>query len=222
MELLPETEIVGVHTLSAKWGLAPWDALLVGDGSGSSWTRPAGWACVLVEKEGGGRRVCYGGMSCGTSVMAELLPYIHALSWYHEHRLREGRHGVCRVAVVTDCLPIAQQGASLRRGDRMASDLDSLGPLWAAVAAFEPLGYVLDWVHKRRATSALNAYADELSKACNAAMKSVPMPTTPDGRAELSAYDCNADTDADGPLHGFTPRPRRKKARRDCTEAEAS
>lgn len=220
MQLLPETDLQSVHALSIAWHLPPWDVLLVGDGSGSGWHLPAGWACILVEAASGGRRVLHGGLSTGTSVMAELLPYIHALAWYHEKRLREGRLGICRVAIVTDCRPIAVQGASLRRGDRRPDDLRSMGPLWAAVDAFEPLGYLLDWHYKPRATSALNAYADDLSKSCFKAMKKVPMPTTPDGRAELSAYDCNASTDEDGPLHAFSPKPRRKSRRQACPPDE--
>ena len=37
-----------------------WDVVIIGDGSGSDWQSPCGWASVLIDKETRNRKVFYG------------------------------------------------------------------------------------------------------------------------------------------------------------------
>jgi len=59
-----------------------WDAIIVGDGSGTGWKMGAGWSSVLIDKYSGSRKLFYGALNCGTITLGELFPYLHAMSWY--------------------------------------------------------------------------------------------------------------------------------------------
>jgi hypothetical protein len=222
MELLPETSLDGIRHLAAELGISDWDVILVGDGSGSGWTVPTGWCCVLIDRVAKRRQKFYGGMNFGTSVMAELIPYVQALSYYHERRSRLGEAGPCRVHIITDALPIATDGQALLRGGKSLLDLKSNQPFWGALAAFGQLGYRIAFHHLPRSTTVLNLYADDLSKSCFAAMKEMAMPRDRDGR-EVNIYECNADDDEPTRLHELPRKqPGKGRGNRACPVDECA
>src|SRR5215471_12302353 len=58
-----------------------WDFLVVGDGSGSNWKRPIGWAARLVERASGQRQTFHGHANRGTVNVAEMMALLWPLLW---------------------------------------------------------------------------------------------------------------------------------------------
>ena len=71
-----------LESLVEHLGIQNWDAIVIGDGSGSTWQKPCGWAAVLIDKYSGVRKLSFGAASPGTSIVSEILPYLFALNWY--------------------------------------------------------------------------------------------------------------------------------------------
>jgi ribonuclease HI len=142
-----------------------WDAAIVGDGSGTGWDRCCGWAATLVDHYTGFQMPSFGGWSHGTSYLAELQPYLGALSWYASGpgrayvgaRRDDGSFGrVCRVHVLCD------NSAAVNCGNR-ACDRSTYGWFWRAFDEFEERGYVLEWHHVPRQKLGLNRLADQVA-----------------------------------------------------------
>lgn len=178
-------------TVLAKLGVAidDWDIVLVGDGSGSGWLDPCGWASVLIEKLTDCRRTFYGGMNAGSINLAELLPYVHALSWYHarfgEDRLARS-HGILRVHILTDSEVTKNVGTrvmlhgTLPKGNRA---------MWATILEFGRMGYRMTFHWIGRETMALNWLCDALAGNARAAVKDIVLQDLT-GK-DLNAYDFN-------------------------------
>src|SRR5688500_8729707 len=90
-----------LRQLDRELGLGDHDLLLVGDGSGTVYQRPAGWACVAYDRLLKKAVVHAGGATTGTTNYAELFPYVHALWYHHQDHQGEPLRGY-RVAVVSD------------------------------------------------------------------------------------------------------------------------
>lgn len=142
----------------------PLDVVLFGDGSGSGHDKPNGWGCVLIDMHTGERESYYGGTNKGSVNMAEVLPYIQALT--HFHNVGRGKQlletqGVCRVAIVTDSSYTATAGSQ-------AADLTKPLPaanraLMAAIRQLCRDGYLLSFYHQHRSETGLNLWADLVS-----------------------------------------------------------
>ena len=140
-------------------GIDQWDLLLVGDGSGNTWDYACGWACVAIEKQSMDRQVLSGSMNRGTNNVAELMAYVHALTWYVARvRNDTGDIDPRTVHVLTDSEYVAKTGQAgypaLRRKNKM---------LWTAVEMAQRQAIYLRWHHLDRATTALNRYADYIA-----------------------------------------------------------
>ena len=149
--------------LAAHLGIENWDFLLVGDGSGSNWGRPCGWASVSVERSSGECRVWWGALSHGTVNVAEILAYLQPLGWLasreeDRRRKRGARMAAYRVHIVTDSQYCEKTGNS---EDRMVS---KNGALWGVFDTFVRQGILLHWHWLGRGESELNSYVDKLSK----------------------------------------------------------
>lgn len=155
-----------------------WDALIVGDGSGTGWEGGCGWAAILCDHYGSYRKLFYGGWSSGTSYIGELMPYIEALTWYASGPGKGSSHSLgmnenmqsrrpIQVHIVTDNANVANQGN--RRCDRGAYPW-----LWDALVGIERQGFVLHWHWLERERLALNRLADMVSVASRVAMESLP------------------------------------------------
>jgi ribonuclease HI len=148
--------------LLVELGIRAWDYVLVGDGSGQGWPRPAGWASVMVGRHGD-RRVFAGAVTAGTSNMAEIMAYLQPLTFLAnreaDRRDKGGPAATVRVHVVTDSEYVQKTGSSLP-----SLPAKNAG-LWLAFDAFRRRGFVLTWHWRRRATCALNVYADRCAGA---------------------------------------------------------
>jgi len=154
-----------------------WDALIVGDGSGTGWNEPCGWAAVLFDRHLGRHKKVRGAMDCGTSYLAELMPYVHALSWYLDgpghgrHLLHEKRKhrpdAVLKVHILTDNQAVARQGRDEIGG--------KTGSYYRAMFEdFAQIGLQIAWHHRKRLTTNMNKLCDyiagqqrEITKALN-------------------------------------------------------
>lgn len=151
--LLPADDaIMALEALAEKLNLPGYDLLLIGDGSGTTYSQPAGWACVAYDVFTAQTTVHVGGLSCGTNNFAELAPFLQAL--WHDHQ----DHGQAvnrrvRVTIVSDI------EVTVRCGNRQYSR-NANACLWAGIAWFEEHGYELTWVHVRRNSNEWNTWVD--------------------------------------------------------------
>ena len=139
-----------------------WDLLLIGDGSGSNWTRESGWASVSIERTTLERRVWFGSMNCGTVNFAEMMAYLQPLNWYASvelnNRKKSGGVRFRNVHIITDSKYCGEQGNKKDLFPKKNS------ALWKIFGDFQRHGILLHWHWIPRDTVELNAYADKLSK----------------------------------------------------------
>ena len=79
-----------LQALLDRLDIQQWDVLLIGDGSGTRWEFPVGWAVILVDLVKGHRKLLTGAMNTGTINAVELFPYLYALR-YHYYCLYKGK-----------------------------------------------------------------------------------------------------------------------------------
>jgi len=157
--------LVSLADLLAHLKIAEWDALIVGDGSGTGWKMGAGWAAVLIDKYSGARKLFYGAMNTGTVTLGELFPYLHALSWYtgrdgpgrHRRRELQAVNRQMQIHIVTDSQIIATCGNN--PGSRRSHQ-----ELWAAFDEYRKRGFVLAFHFIERDRVNLNVLVDEISR----------------------------------------------------------
>jgi ribonuclease HI len=152
---LPQESIATLERLAQRLGLADFDLLLVGDGSGTVYDRPAGWACVAYDRRKRSAVLHAGATSGGTNNFAELFPYVQAL-WHHHQDHDQAPTLPVRVSIVSDSELTVRCGSG--RYARRAN-----GCLWAAVSWFEQNGYQLSWRHVPRNSSAWGALTDAVA-----------------------------------------------------------
>jgi len=181
----------------ADLGVTDWDVVLVGDGSGTGWSKACGWAAVLHDRATSLRQVFLGGLNHGTNYLAELLPYIHALLWYtrgpgksrlHERIMRQP--GSClMVHIITDSEILASQGNG--KAGRKENE-----ELWLALDRMASKGYKLVWHWVARDRLGLNQLTDHMSResrltidlVIEEAIKRISVVKPPEG---TSIYDYN-------------------------------
>lgn len=182
--------------LLQSFGVRPdaWDALVVGDGSGQTWNSAIGWCAVLVDQRLGVRKTLQGGMNFGTSYLAEILPYVHALSWYaegpgrallHDRKTLGGSRPYVDVHLLTDNEAVARVGAGTYAAEGRGFYY------WSLLDAFVRRGYRLHWHWMKRSSTGLNKLCDHLAGKSRLAMNHVAAVEPDDG---LTAYHFNPDT----------------------------
>lgn len=143
--------------------ISQWDLLLVGDGSGSTWQREAGWSCISIEKTTYRRRLWFGAMNAGTVNFAEIMAYLQPLVWYVEQELeirkKTKKVQVRNVHIITDSSYVRSRGDA-NQGIVTGKN----GPLWEVFKRFAGQGIIIHWHWNRRDELALNHHADEVSK----------------------------------------------------------
>ena len=132
----------------------------MGDGSGTGWQDACGWAVVMVDRETRARQLFYGGMSDGTVNVAELMPYLQALGYFHNQggKQRLKRDGLVRVFIITDSRVTATNGTTAVNPTKPLPR--SHGPLWAAMREYANLGYAIKFRWAQRSDSLLNWTSD--------------------------------------------------------------
>jgi len=140
-----------------------WDLLIIGDGSGSNWTRESGWASISIHRTTLERHVWFGSMNRGTVNFAEMMAYLQPLNWYVSTELtkrkKSGNVRFKNVHIITDSEYCKEQG-----NKKSSSPLKN-SVLWQMFDGFQRYGILLHWHWIPRNTVDLNVYADKISKA---------------------------------------------------------
>lgn len=151
----------------ARLKIKDWDVLIIGDGSGSNWSKEAGWASVSIERVTLERLVHAGFVNRGTVNLAEMMAYVQPLDWLsgrEADRRKEKKTPIraFQVHIVTDSDYCRATGSG--PGRMMMKNAG----LWAVFDVYARHGFVLHWHHvhghKEGAGCALNKYCDQLSK----------------------------------------------------------
>lgn len=118
---------------------------------------------MLIDRHTKLREMFCGGMNMGSVNLAEFMPYLHALSWYHSTHGQErlALRGFLDVHIVTDSRVIALGGLA-------ACNLTKPLPkthraLWTAMRTFVGQGYRIQFHWAPRSTTLLNACCDLLA-----------------------------------------------------------
>ncbi len=161
----PKTETL--DELLLRFGLTDldWDLIIVGDGSGSSWKREAGWASISIEKATMERRTWYGAMNCGTVNFAEMMAYIQPLNWYTSKEIdrrskTKQQVQFPKVHIFTDskyCADVASNNSNF-------GNIRKNYALWNVFLSFSRAGILLHWHWIPRGSVDLNSLADQMSK----------------------------------------------------------
>jgi ribonuclease HI len=140
------------------------DALLIGDGSGSNWKEAAGWGAMLIQHEPPDlfATAWYGAVNHGTVNFAEAMAYLAPLTWLqaYEREEREIKGGVrtLNVHIVTDSQYCRTVGSSSTPG-KYANRI-----IWATLNNLRRYGMVITWHWQPRTEAPYNKYADDISR----------------------------------------------------------
>ncbi len=157
--------IKNLQHLIARLGIPvnDWDVILVGDGSGSAWHSPCGWACTLMFRERRTGHVHYltpftGATSRGSIQWCEAMPYWCCLR-YHYHEMNGKQHcqqGGVRVDIVSD----SEWVCNTMSGQHKAKTHEDMVMLFQW---YKEHGYDIHWHHMPRTEVYLNVLMDEMS-----------------------------------------------------------
>lgn len=185
---LPDLRSGSFQDLLQTLGIARWDAVIVGDGSGSGWGQGAGWASVVVRRDGRRSPLLRGAHSHGTVNIAELQALLLGLMWLEEQgdgpALRRAGGGMADVHLVTDSEITVNQG----NGKSTAHGINRV--LWAGVRLLERDGYRLHFHWYPRDQIQLNMLCDHASRQSRLAVEAVTIESLLETNS-LSVYDFN-------------------------------
>lgn len=170
------SDAIDLLPLLTELDIGEWDAIVIGDGSGSTWDKGCGWASCLLDQASAQRFFFCGGCSRGTVHVGELHAYVDPLLWYTQNLGKEhlkqkayhpGSSAACmHVHILTDSENVANQGE--RRQQRKANKA-----LWAAMDSFAADGYALHWHWVARSRTALNKWADQRSRRIRVSIEAI-------------------------------------------------
>ena len=129
-----------LQELLDRWHITNADCVLVGDGSGTRWEFPVGWAVGLVDMITGHRRILTGAMNAGTINAVELFCYLWALRYHYDYLYKKELPRIMEVHIISDSeLTVScGQGSYVRKSNK---------DLWALVDFWKVQGYNLHWHH---------------------------------------------------------------------------
>jgi len=137
-----------------------WDAVIVGDGSGTSWNKEAGFASVLIQKGEFARKLFYGAANCGTNNIAEMMAVFWPLLYLSNAGAGISSTGY-RVHVVSDSEYVVN---GLSAADPIHDRrLNANRELWLAIHAVKRKGLKLFSHHIRRDTLDLNKLSHDVA-----------------------------------------------------------
>lgn len=116
------------------------DYVVVGDGSGTTWDQPCGFAAVMIENGTFQAEVYDGAFHRGTNVVSEMMallyPLIHLAARTDRRRQPDGS---TIIHLVTDCEHVKLAGSGkIGRGKKNRM-------LWSLFDYFQRCGFVLHW-----------------------------------------------------------------------------
>jgi ribonuclease HI len=131
--------------------------LLIGDGSGTIFTKPCGWACVAWNTITDEVVIHNGSVSSGTNNFAELVPYAHALWYFHQELVSMKSITKPKVEVVSDSEVTVRCGNGVYQRKSNAA-------IWASVQWYvDNAGFDIHWNHVYRNTNRFSKRCDWLA-----------------------------------------------------------
>ena len=178
------------------FGIAEWDVLMVGDGSGYSWNIGCGWAGAVIDRRTMGRKLLWGAWSTGTIMIAEIMPYIHGLAWYESNHAddcrRALRRQVLKVHVISDNKTVVDQGNGHVGRKKML-------PWWACLGNYVRIGYEVKWHfnpgHEEGRQVGLNVLCDHVSRHSRLLTQETTLAEIVPEMPNLTVYDVNPHED---------------------------
>lgn len=166
---LSQAEIEQLSAFLETHGITRWDWIVIGDGSGSGWDGPAGFASVLIDNATRTRHDWAGSLSRASINMAEMMALLHPLNWLAsveaDRRSKRGsRVTALRIHLFTDSEYTSNTGSNRNR------KVHKNGLLWSCFDALTRQGLVLFWHWIRRETVPLQIEMDEQSKIARSRM----------------------------------------------------
>lgn len=170
------------------FNIVDWDAVIIGDGSGSGWSIGAGWSSVVTLRNLRRSPILAGGFNYGTVNIAETMAVYQGLMWLDSNgaaELKKLRNtGWINVHVISDSELVVNQG-NMKAG--------CTGPnrtIWRAVRDYEREGWRLKFHWCPRDQIQLNRLCDHASREARLAVQAINLENllqTPD----ISEYDFN-------------------------------
>jgi ribonuclease HI len=151
--------IVSLNDLLASVDCPRWDLLLAGDGSGTQWDKPAGWAVVSIDRQSGERKAFVGGVNSGTVNRAEASCYLHALAYDFNHRQNHKLLTARHVIIFSD------SQVTVNTGNGTYSPSTNNPDLWHAYDFFRQQGYRITFYLIPRNSNPLHVAVDTASRA---------------------------------------------------------
>jgi ribonuclease HI len=151
-----------LRDLIAQLQIERWDFLIIGDGSGSNFSRHCGWASVSIEQLTGERLIWYGAMNHGTVNLAELMAYLQPINWIagrlQQRRRKHSQHfQECHIHCISDSKYCVENGQT------EAMPARNLG-FWTLAQSYRQQQIFLHWHWSQRASFALNQWADQIAR----------------------------------------------------------
>lgn len=135
--------------------------MIIGDGSGTGWQDGCGWAMTVIDRTSRDYKQLKGSADGGSVNMAELMPVMHGITWFHAthgaERFKAGLGNLC-VHVVTDSQVTATHGTQAADFTQMLPKSNTI--FWAAIREYQRLGYSFRFHWMERSTTPLNQAAD--------------------------------------------------------------
>lgn len=140
-----------------------WDMILVGDGSGSKWNNPGGWACAMIIRNRLSGEVHYltpftGAVSRGPINWLEAVPYWHCLR--HHYYEMGGKELCARGGVEVHIVSDSEWVVKAMSGQYRAK---THGDMVVLFNYFQNKGYQIWWHHFHREVVKLNSIVDRLA-----------------------------------------------------------
>ena len=128
-------------------------AVIVCDGSATKWSEATGWAWTLIRQKPAYFRLDgNGSASCGSNIFAELMGFLHPLTWLAQQKIR----GVLSVYVISDCELMSKWGKS-------GAPRSAYEELFFLIGAYARRGLKIDYRWLPRDTIDLNKFCHEMA-----------------------------------------------------------
>lgn len=174
--------------MAAALKIEKWDAIIIGDGSGSGWGQGAGWASVVVMRNGRRSPLLSGAFSAGTVNIAELMAGLQGLMWLDEEgqarELRRSRGDFLDVHIVSDSELTVNQG-NLKAACRGVTRV-----LWKSIREYEREGYRLHYHWYPRDQIQLNVLCDHASRQARLSVEAITVGSLLESD-RITVYDFN-------------------------------
>jgi ribonuclease HI len=158
-----ETLISGAK-LAEKFRLHRWDYIIAGDGSATTWDNTAGFGSILYDRQKQTRQKFFGGFSCGTNNVAEIMAVLHPLMFLDA--TVKTKHKAPTVYIISDSEYVVNAGNN-------QTERKSNKALWAAI---DNIGtrFVLLFRHCNRMILPANVYGDTVGNMVRITMEGMP------------------------------------------------